>query len=56
MVRYSPDGVLVNEINYSSKLIKIKCLYKCKTHNINELMSNLTYIKVLNKLQMVLII
>lgn len=42
---YSPDGLLVDANNYPSKLIEIKCPFKGKTLNINELMSNLTYIK-----------
>lgn len=39
---YSPDGELVDDSNYPSKLVEIKCPYKGKTHNINEFMSILT--------------
>lgn len=41
---YSPDGLIVNEFNVPIKLVEIKCPFKGKSMNSQELVENLNYI------------
>lgn len=41
---YSPDGLILNEFNTPIKLIEIKCPFKGKSMNSQELIKNLSYI------------
>lgn len=41
---YSPDGLIINEFSVPIKLIEIKCPFKGKSMNSQELIENLNYI------------